>query len=65
MYYLWKDKKSTEHKMLIYITDYKEIRKDGKVNVGNYGYVDAELIFSNPIKNNCIAYADKLMQEKK
>lgn len=48
--------------MIVYITDYKEIRKDGKVKVDNFGYLDVELIHSSPIKNECVAAAHKLMQ---
>lgn len=62
MYYLWKDKKSTKEKVLVFITDYKVVRKDGKVKIDNYGYLDAELVHSSPIKNECIAAAQKLMQ---
>lgn len=61
MYYLWKDKKGTDKKVLVYITDYKEVRKDGKVKIDNYGYLDVELVHSSPIKNECIDAAKKLM----
>ena len=61
-YYLWKDKKSTKDKALVYITDYKEVRSDGKTKIDNYGYLDVELVHSSEIKNDCIAAAQKLMQ---
>lgn len=63
MYYLWKNKTSTKDKVLVYITDYKEIRKDGKVKIDNYGYLDVELVHSSPIKSECVNAAQKLMSE--
>ena len=45
MFYLWKDKRSTEGKMIVYITDYKEIKPDGKVYVDDVGLVEAEFAF--------------------
>jgi hypothetical protein len=62
MFYLWKDKKSTKDKVLVYITDYKEVRSDGKTKIDNYGYLDVELVFSSKIKNECVDYAQKMMQ---
>ena len=62
MFYLWKDKKSTKDKVLVYITDYKEVRSDGKTKIDNSGYLDVELVFSSKIKNECVAYAQKMMQ---
>ncbi|HWY09835.1 MAG TPA: hypothetical protein VN026_00850 [Bacteroidia bacterium] len=56
MYYLWKDKQD-----IFYITDYKEIDKDGKVNIDACGgYVEAELMHSSKVKKDCIAHAEKL-----
>ena len=66
MYYLWKCKESTKDKMLVYVTDYKEIDNAGKVNVGGRGgdcYIDAELAFSSKIKMECFAYAQKMMEQ--
>lgn len=63
MYYLWKDKKSTKDKVLVYITDYKKIRKDGKVKVDKYGHIEAGLIKSSHIKTDLIAHAQKLMKQ--
>ena len=61
MYYLWKDKKSTKNTLQVYITDYKEINKQGNVKIDGYGYLDVELIFSSPVKADCIIHAQKLM----
>ena len=63
MYYLWKDKKSTKDKVLVYITDYKEIRSDGKVKIDNYGYMEVELIKSSNVKTDLLAHAQKLMEQ--
>ena len=61
-YYLWKDKKSTKDKVLVYITDYKEVREDGKVKVDGYGYIEVELVKSSNVKTDLIAHAQKMMQ---
>ena len=63
MYYLWKDKKSTKDKVLVYITDYKEIRGDGKVKIDNYGYMEVELVKSSNVKTDLLAHAQKLMEQ--
>ena len=63
MYYLWKDKKSTDNNLIIYITDYEEIREDGKVKVDKYGFVEAELLASSEIKSKLYEYANKLAEE--
>lgn len=60
MYYLWRDKLSTNEKNIVYITDYKEIRPDGKVKIDNYGYLDVELIFQSKVKADLMSYAEKL-----
>lgn len=62
MFYLWKDKRSTEKKVLVYITDYKEVRADGKVKIDNYGYLDVTLVHSSLIKNECLYAAQKLVE---
>lgn len=61
MYYLWKDKKSTKDNVLVYITDYKEIRADGKVKIDNYGYLEVELVKSSNIKMDLLTHAQNLM----
>ena len=63
MYYLWKDKKSTKDKVLIYITDYKEVRSDGKTKIDNYGYLDVELVFTGKTKKECEDYGIKMLLE--
>lgn len=60
-YYLWKEKEITNNKVKCYITDYKEIRNDGKVKIDNYGYLDVELVHSSQNKNECLIQAQKLM----
>ncbi len=63
MFYLWKDKRSTKDKVLVYITDYKHIRaRDGFVKIDNHGYLDVELVYSGPDKMKCIAEAQELMK---
>lgn len=62
MFYLWKDKRSTKERVMVYITDYKEVRSDGKVKIDNYGYLDVELEFSSKNKMECVTHAQKLMQ---
>ncbi len=62
MYYLWKDKISTPGNLVVYITDYKEIRKeDGFAKIDPRGYIDVELIFSHKEKPKIIEYAQNLM----
>lgn len=63
MFYLWKDKRSTNDKVLVYITDYKEIREDGKVQIDNYGYMEVELVKSSSVKMDLITHAQKLMKQ--
>lgn len=54
-YYLWKDNRG-----IFYITDYKEINKEGKVNIDACGgYVEAKLVFSSGVKTELLAYAQK------
>lgn len=59
LYYLWKDKRG-----IFYITDYKEINKEGKVKVDNYGFIEAEEMFSSKVKNDLISYAQNLTLNK-
>ena len=54
MYYLWKDKIGC-----YYITDYKEIRSDGFVQVDGYGFIQCDLVFSHKIKNEVIKFAQQ------
>jgi hypothetical protein len=61
MYYLWKDKKSTKKHVLVFITDYKEIRNDGKIKVDHVGWIDAELVFSHEKKYKCVEYAQEMI----
>ena len=73
MYYLWKDKSKSitgdsaelfrPHANLFYITDYKEIREDGKVKIDNHGYLDVELVSSSNVKTDLIAHAQKLTMQ--
>ncbi len=61
-YYLWKDKAlSTEKNIVVYITDYKKKREDGKTLVHKVGWVDVEEVFSSTIKAECLAFAQKLV----
>jgi hypothetical protein len=64
MFYLWKDKRSTEDRVFTYITDYKEHSKDGKVWIDGFGYCDAELVFQHKNKLEVIAFNQKLMDKK-
>jgi hypothetical protein len=50
--------------MLVYITDYKEVRSDGKVKIDNYGWLDVELIKSSNKKIDLIEHAQKLVEKK-
>jgi hypothetical protein len=59
MFYLWKDKRSTEGKVITYITDYKEVNKDGKVWIDGHGLIDAELVLNHKNKLELISYANK------
>lgn len=68
MFYLWKDKRSTPERMLVYLTDYKEKNEQGQVKVDGFGFVDAELIFEDEDKGKVIAFAQdekKLFEGKK
>lgn len=60
MYYLWKDKASTQNNVIVYLTDYKEVREDGKVKVDAVGWVDAEEVYSSKNKWEVQAFALKL-----
>lgn len=63
-YYLLKDKqKSTDTHPIFYITNYLESR-NGKILVDGHGYCDVELMFSSNVKNDCIAYAQKIFEPK-
>jgi hypothetical protein len=62
MYYLWKDKKSTKDEVIVYITDYKEFREDGKVKIDNYGYMEVELIKTSNVKTDLLEYAQKIIK---
>jgi len=53
-YYLWKDSKD-----FFFITDYKEIREDGKVKIDNFGFLEVELVFSSVLKFDLIGYAER------
>lgn len=64
MFYLWKDKKSTKDTVIVYITDYKEIRSDGKVKIDKHGFLDVDLVYSGPDKMKCISEAHKLINPK-
>ena len=52
MHYLWKDKRG-----IYFITDYKEVRADGRVKVDGYGFLEVELVFSHKIKSELAAFA--------
>jgi hypothetical protein len=52
MYYLWKDKDG-----IYFITDYKEIRPDGKVKIDGQGFMEAELVFSSEVKTELLTFA--------
>jgi hypothetical protein len=63
IYYLWKDKRSTIDKLIVYITDYREISTDGKVKIDDYGYLDAELLLSSNKKSDLIEHAKELIKK--
>lgn len=54
MFYLWKDKLG-----IYYITDYKEVRPDGRVRIDNYGFLEVTLEFSHKDKPELIAFAER------
>lgn len=63
MYYLWQNNKNKE---IHYITDYKEVKEDGRVWVDGYGLVEATLIFQHEIKEKIWEYGQKqLFTDKK
>ncbi len=60
-YYLWKNKNARD---LYHITDYKEIRADGKVNVDRFGYIEVELVLSSKVKMDLIIHAEELFENE-
>lgn len=54
-YYLWKDSNN-----IFYITDYKEVSKDGKVQIDGYGFLEVELVLSSKVKSDLWEYTQKL-----
>ncbi|WP_144887562.1 hypothetical protein [Lacibacter cauensis] len=59
---MWKDKRSTNKQAIVYLTDYKEVREDGKVKIDNYGYLDVELVHSSSLREECIEAAQRLIK---
>lgn len=59
MYYLWKDKNG-----IFYVTDYKEVREDGKVKIDGHGYLDVELTLSSMLKTDLLSYAQRTTFKK-
>lgn len=60
MYYLWESSTSKPGRRVLYVTDYKEVRADGKVKIDNYGYLQVKEIFASTDKAACIAFAQAL-----
>ena len=54
VYYLWKDKNGIN-----YMTDYKEVRADGKVKIDGCGFIEVELVCTGKSKGEIIAFAQK------
>lgn len=65
MFYLWKDKSSTDKRVLTYITDYKTIDpKTKKTWIDGFWWTDVVLIKESKIKMDCIDAAHDLMIQK-
>ena len=56
MYYLWRDKKG-----VFYVTDYKEIRTDGFVNIDRFGFLEVKEVASGPVKMELFAKAQEIV----
>ena len=53
-YYMWKDKDGIH-----YMTDYKQVRADGKVKIDGHGFMEVELVCTGKSKAEIIDFAQK------
>jgi len=61
-FYLWLDNNSKPNKPIFYITDYCEKNEKGFHKIDNFGFLDVELIYLSPNKNECLGFAQKFIR---